>query len=185
MKKTIYDISLPISESIAVWPGDDPVKIRQTRHIEKGDNSTVSRLSLGAHVGTHVDAPAHFIQNGKSVDSLDLNILVGKAFVVEALNVETISVDALESFDIPNDCDRILFHTKNSDLWGGFMSDPVKDECAHPAHHHLHICQLKKKGLAEDIATRCDDPGYICHNCNAMANRAEDLCNCSPLVKKP
>ncbi len=114
---TIYDISLPISESIAVWPGDPPVKIKQTSHIAKGDNSTVSHLSLGAHTGTHVDAPAHFIQDGNSVDTLDLNILIGQALVIEALNIEIISADVLESLDIPNGCERILFHTQNSDLW--------------------------------------------------------------------
>ncbi len=122
-RQTIFDISLPISESIAVWPGDKPVKIKQTSNIANGDNSTVSQLTLGAHTGTHVDAPSHFLINGKGVDTLDLNILVGKAFVVEALNVETISADVLESLNIPDDCKRILFHTKNSDLWEKEYSD--------------------------------------------------------------
>lgn len=64
------------------------------------------------------------------------------------------------------------------------MSEPVDKRCAEPAAHHLHLCQLKKKGLTEEVAARTNDPGYICHNCNLMANRAEDLCNCSAFIKK-
>jgi len=65
------------------------------------------------------------------------------------------------------------------------MSEPVDKECTAPKFHHLHLCQLKKQGLLEEVVARSNDPGYICHNCNVMANRAEDLCNCSPLLKKP
>ena len=60
----IHDISLPISESLAVWPGDPHVTISQSRDIAKGAEVTVSQLSLGAHVGTHVDAPMHFLAEG-------------------------------------------------------------------------------------------------------------------------
>ena len=64
------------------------------------------------------------------------------------------------------------------------MTEPVDKSCADPASHHLHLCQLKKQGLTDEVAARTNDPGYICHNCNMMANRAEDLCNCSPFFKK-
>ena len=65
------------------------------------------------------------------------------------------------------------------------MSDLVDKDCTNPQQHHLHICELKKKGLNEEVAARSSSPGFICHNCNATANRAEDLCNCSPFLKKP
>ncbi len=64
------------------------------------------------------------------------------------------------------------------------MADSEKIDCTHPAHHHMHICQLQKEGLKEELAARTDNPGFICHNCNAVANRCEDLCNCSPFAKK-
>ena len=64
------------------------------------------------------------------------------------------------------------------------MSDPERNECKDLQQHHLHICQLKKKGLNDLVAARTDNPGYICHNCNVVANRCEDLCNCSPVLKK-
>ncbi len=113
----IYDISLPISDSLAVWPGDPPVNISQSSHIAKGDIATISLLNFGAHTGTHVDAPAHFILNGNGVDTIDLDILVGQTLVVEALDVTSLTVSALESLLIPHGFDRILFHTRNSRLW--------------------------------------------------------------------
>jgi len=114
----IHDISLPISESLVVWPKDPPVHITQPFHLERGDNATVSRLDMSAHTGTHVDAPAHFIQGGASVDTLDLNVLVGPALVVEALEADTLSADLLAKLPIPPGTERVLFHTRNSDLWG-------------------------------------------------------------------
>ena len=97
----IYDISLPISESLVVWPGDPPIRITQPRHLDRGDSATVSRLDIGAHTGTHVDAPAHFIPGGAGVDSLDLNVLVGPALVVHALEADALSADVLDGLQIP------------------------------------------------------------------------------------
>ena len=56
--------------------------------------------------------------------------------------------------------------------------------CRDSEHHNLHICQLAKKGLKDEIAARCSQPGFICHNCNRVADRADDLCNPSPLAPK-
>lgn len=64
------------------------------------------------------------------------------------------------------------------------MSKPDKNPCQSPETHELHLCQLKKRGLSEDIALRANQPEFICHNCGLMANKAEDLCNCSSLPKR-
>jgi arylformamidase len=113
----IYDISLPLSENLPVWPGDARLQRVHTSELSAGDSATVSRLTLSAHTGTHVDAPAHFIPDGAGVDSLNLDVLVGPARVVEALEVETLSADVLSSLPIPTDTPRILFHTRNSAYW--------------------------------------------------------------------
>ncbi len=113
----IYDISLAISESLVVWPGDPPVHITQPRHIDRGDRATVSRLEMSAHTGTHVDAPAHFIQGGTGVDALDLDTLVGLALVAEARDVEALTADVLAELAIPLGTERVLFRTRNSNLW--------------------------------------------------------------------
>ena len=113
----IHDISVSISESLAIWPGDPRIRITQPLHLENGDLATVSRLDLGAHTGTHVDAPAHFVNAGSTVDRLDLDALLGPAEVVEALDVETLSADSLARLSIPSGAERVIFHTRNSDMW--------------------------------------------------------------------
>ena len=113
----IHDISLPISESLVVWPGDPPVRITQPLHLDRGDEATVSHLDMGAHTGTHVDAPAHFVLGGSGVDALDLNVLVGPALVVHALEADALSAEVLAALPIPPGTERVLFRTRNSELW--------------------------------------------------------------------
>jgi arylformamidase len=113
----IHDISLPISESLVVWRGDPPVRITQPLHLDRGDEATVSHLDLGAHTGTHVDAPAHFIPGGSGIDALDLNVLVGPALVVHALQTDALSEEVLATLPIPPGTERVLFRTRNSELW--------------------------------------------------------------------
>jgi arylformamidase len=113
----IHDISLPISESLVVWRGDPGIRMTQPSHLDRGDQCTVTRLDMGAHTGTHVDAPAHFIRGGSGVEALDLGVLVGPALVVHALEAGALSADVLEGLAIPPGTERVLFRTRNSDLW--------------------------------------------------------------------
>ena len=127
---TIYDISLPISESLVVWPGDPPVRIAQPHHLDRGDEATVSHLDMGAHVGTHVDAPVHFVSGSSGIDELDLNVLVGPALVVDAREADALSADVLETLPIPCGTERVLFRTRNSDLWARGKGEFREDFCA-------------------------------------------------------
>jgi arylformamidase len=111
------DISLPISESLVVWPGDPPPRITQPAHLGRGDMLTMTHLDMGAHTGTHVDAPAHFIAGGPGVDAIDLNVLVGPALVVHVPEVNALSARVLEKLSIPLGTERVLFRTRNSDQW--------------------------------------------------------------------
>lgn len=113
----IYDLSLPISEALVTWPGDPPVRLTHVSHLERGDRATVTRLDMGAHTGTHVDAPSHFVLGGAGVDTLDLNVLVGPALVVEAPEADALTGDVLARLPIPPATERVLLHTRNSGLW--------------------------------------------------------------------
>ncbi len=115
----IHDISLPVSESLLVWPGDPPVRITQPAHIDRGDKYTVSRLEIGAHIGTHVDAPAHFVRGGAEVDRLALDVLVGPARVVHMPEAGSLTEAVLEGLSIPPGTQRLLFRTRNSERWSG------------------------------------------------------------------
>ena len=113
----IYDISLPISQQLPVWPGDPPVQVTQVQHLDRGDPMTLTRLQMGAHTGTHVDAPAHFVAGGRTVEALDLEILVGPALIIGVPGAGALSAKVLDRLDIPAGTRRILFRTTNSDLW--------------------------------------------------------------------
>lgn len=111
----IYDISLPVAESTVVWPGDPPVRITQRSHLDRGDEATVSHVSLSVHSGTHVDAPCHYVRDGSGVEALDLHTLVGPALVVHVPEVRALGAQLMGSLDIPPDTNRLLFRTANSD----------------------------------------------------------------------
>jgi arylformamidase len=112
-----YDISLPISPDLPIWPGDKPFKRYRMSEIEKGDNSNTSFIEMSAHMGTHVDAPDHFLGNHKTIESLPLNILCGRAYVLALMDVDLISADDLKKAEIPPRTRRILFKTRNSSYW--------------------------------------------------------------------
>ncbi len=113
----IHDLSLPITESLVIWPGDTPIRMAYTSHLDRGDHATLTSLEMGTHSGTHIDAPAHFIPGGEGVDALDLDALVGPALVVHAPEASAISAPILEGLEIPTGTKRLLLRTRNSDRW--------------------------------------------------------------------
>src|SRR6185436_18207190 len=120
----IYDITVPIRSSMPVYEGDPGVKIDPWSAFAKGDSSNVSTLNFGAHTGTHVDAPAHFIEGARRIDSLPLNVLIGSARVIRAPDDMTeIAPAFIEQCDL-NGVERVIFHTRNSGFWNeGFRKD--------------------------------------------------------------
>jgi arylformamidase len=112
-----YDITLTINPQSIVWPGDPPVKITHTSSIAAGDNANVSEISMSCHTGTHVDAPDHFLNNGINVEDLSLDLLVGRAYVLDLPDVSMITASVLLHADIPPRTRRLLFKTRNSQLW--------------------------------------------------------------------
>jgi len=113
----IYDISVPIHPQMPVWPGDPGVKIEQASSIEAGDNANVSRLSFGAHTGTHVDAPYHFVQDGVTLGRVPLDVFVGQAEVIEILDVPLITAADLKKAGTHPQTSRLLIKTVNSEIW--------------------------------------------------------------------
>jgi arylformamidase len=119
----IYDVSVGITPQIPVWPGDSPVTLERVREIARGANANVSRLECGVHVGTHVDAPAHFIEGAATVETLSLDVLNGRAYVVDLPDAEILDAATLESAGIPKGAQRVLFKTHNSEFWPSEGSD--------------------------------------------------------------
>ncbi len=113
----IHDITLTISNSLVTYPGDPGIEITRVHTIGKNSKSNLTKLDMGAHTGTHVDAPVHFIEGGSGSDALDLGILIGPAIVIDATKEERISANSIENFKIPPGTERILFRTRNSEIW--------------------------------------------------------------------
>jgi arylformamidase len=113
-----HDISLPISERLITYPGDPPIEFRPHARIDDGDDANVTRLALGSHTGTHVDAPHHFIDGGRTVDALPLDVLIGPAVVgVIPDHVTAIGADDLRRAGVRGEA-RVLLRTRNSRLLG-------------------------------------------------------------------
>jgi len=126
--RTIHDISLPLAPGrTPIWPGDPPLERTLAWRIGDASDANVSRLSLSVHTGTHVDAPLHYIEDGASVDALDLSVLVGPCRVSAVPTVgNIIQASDLGALQLPAGVQRLLLKTRNSSLWaqhaGAFQS---------------------------------------------------------------
>lgn len=124
----IYDISVPISPGeTPVFPGDPGIEITSSLAIERGDAANVTALNFGAHTGTHVDAPAHFIEGAPQLQSLPLEPFAGEARVVE-IEADALAVEERHVTDETiAGATRVLFKTRNSSFWndprGRFRED--------------------------------------------------------------
>ena len=162
----IYDVTVPIRSGMPIYEGDPRVKIEAASSLASGDSANVSFLHLGAHTGTHVDAPAHFIEGAAKIDSLPLDSLIGPARVISVPEDRT-EIDSafLASCDLES-VERIIFRTRNSGFWNeGFRkdfthllpeaaemlvnrgvrlvgTDYLSIEKFHSGHHRTHIALL-------------------------------------------
>jgi arylformamidase len=114
----IYDISLPITPEMVVWPGDPKVVLERVESMDSGAHANVSRLGCSVHTGTHVDAPHHFLNDGRTVETLSLKVLVGRVLVLQIdETVDLVTAPILEGFSIPSGTIRLLLKTRNSEIW--------------------------------------------------------------------
>lgn len=117
MAPVIFDISVPVYTGMVFFPGDPGAVIAPNRSLAGGDVANISELRLGSHTGTHVDAPHHFLQDGQTVDRLDLSTLIGPARVLDCTHAEK----QISRADIEQGCagevPRLLMKTRNSSLW--------------------------------------------------------------------
>src|SRR5436853_2019780 len=109
-----YDVTVSIRSGMPIYEGDPGVEIKAWSALAKGDSANVSFLHFGAHTGTHVDAPAHFIEGARKIDALALETLIGRARVLRIPDeITEIEPALIERADL-NGVERILFHTRNS-----------------------------------------------------------------------
>ena len=107
------DASLPISNESLVWPGDDPLRIRPTCQVSNGEMCNESRIEIGSHNTTHIDAPYHFDTTGKRIDEVDLKVFVGPAWVLQVDDVDLITRDHVERIPA-GEFERVILKTRNT-----------------------------------------------------------------------
>jgi len=122
---TWIDISVPIEDGMITWPGDPPFASERIKSIAEGAHANVTQLDFGAHTGTHVDAPIHFIDGAAGVETTPIDPLLGPAWVVDATRVEgAIDETAIRSLDIPDGETRVLFKTTNGSIRSRGLFEP-------------------------------------------------------------
>jgi arylformamidase len=116
---TLYDVSLPIVTGGVVYPGNAPIDIAPIKTVASGGSSTISKISFGSHTATHVDPPSHFFADGRTVDQLPLDVLIGRALLVRLPDaVMAITAEHVRQANIGGHT-RVLFASRNS----GFNRD--------------------------------------------------------------
>lgn len=113
----LIDVSVPLDASLPTYPNNTPFTLEPIKRLARGDSSNVSTLHMSAHSGTHVDAPRHFFDDRPGTDALPLEMLMGRARVIELSTRKGITASDLAPFDLSDDV-RVLLKTFNSRLWG-------------------------------------------------------------------
>jgi len=157
--RQIHDITVPIRQGMVLYEGDPDVHLTRTASIERGDPANVSRLDFGVHTGTHIDAPVHFIDGAAGADALPLDVLVGIAQVVDAAHL-TGHIDAatLASLGIAAGAERVLFKTRNSQLWSRDTFSPDFIALTEDAARALVAQRVRLVGIDYLSIAPKDDP---------------------------
>jgi arylformamidase len=108
------DISVPLYTGMVHWPDNPPVRIERMQDLSRGDAANVSKIELGAHTGTHMDAPRHFLQDGAGLDEMPLDASIGMVRVINIEHPQAILPAELELHNLQAR-ERVLFRTRNSE----------------------------------------------------------------------
>jgi len=116
----LYDISIPVNNATVTWPTDPPLRLHPVMRMAEGAILNLTKFEACVHVGTHFDAPFHFIADGARSDEVPLEAFLGPVFVAEIGDVPAIERRHLERLPL-KDIERLLFKTRNSAL----LKEPV------------------------------------------------------------
>jgi len=141
------DVSVPLRTGMVHWPGDPGATVEKVQDLERGDPATLSFLTMGAHTGTHMDAPSHFVKGAATLDSFAADAGIGPARVVEIRDRRAITLDAVRRLEVARG-ERLLFKTANSGrCWkeDAFVPDFV--HLSAPAARHLAARGVRLVGI--------------------------------------
>ncbi|MBL9131259.1 MAG: cyclase family protein, partial [Verrucomicrobiaceae bacterium] len=149
MKRPWKCVSVPLRDGMVHWPGDPECQIKRVNKMEDGAVCNLTHLSMSAHTGTHMDAPRHFIADGKTMEQMPLEAVIGRCKVYDMTAVEDqITADDLKKIKFASG-QRVLFKTRNSTRsWA--MSEFDKDFISIRADAAQHLVDQKVTTVGVD-----------------------------------
>lgn len=129
MVNPYIDITYPLSTRLPKWPGSIGFEMKWHMYIPTDLNNS-SSFTIDSHLGTHLDAPLHFVKDGKDVATIDFYKLLGLTYVVEIRGVKSITALDLEIANIPLNCAKLLLKTDNQYYWEKGLTDFQEDFCS-------------------------------------------------------
>ncbi len=127
----IIDISVTLHSQLVAWPGGIGFSTSHAARIAAGDEANVTIIHTNAHIGTHVDAPLHFVDKTRHAADLELSRMVGPCSVSDFRGHRVITAQMLQQAkQILTLHPRLLFKTDNSALWHTQNSSFYPDFCA-------------------------------------------------------
>lgn len=147
MLSEIIDLSHFINAEMPVYPGDAAPKIKSIASIDNCGYRE-SELNLSTHTGTHIDAPAHIIPDGFTLDAFPPEKFFGKGLVLDCRHMKTITIDTIKQSTSSHPHDFLLLYTGWDIYWGTdayFRDIPVLD-----IHTAKYLSKLSLKGVGTD-----------------------------------
>jgi arylformamidase len=141
------DVSVPLRHGMVHWPGDPAVQIRRVKSIGPDSSCNLTHLDMGAHTGTHMDAPLHFIADGEGMEALPLDAVIGPCRVIAIRHPEIIPVEELKRCRLRRG-ERVLFKTANSEKsWNRPDFDPAFVHLPAASAQYLVDCGVRTVGV--------------------------------------
>ena len=159
----LIDVSVPLDAQLPTYPNNTPFSLEPIKRIARGDSSNVSTLHMSVHTGTHVDAPRHFFDEGAGTESLPLDLLMGRARVIEVDSRAGIAAEDLSGLDLSDDI-RVLIKTHNSRLWGSPEFHPDYVGVLESGAKHLVAHGIKVVGVDYLSVETFHNPGAPAHH---------------------
>jgi arylformamidase len=159
----LIDVSVPLDAQLPTYPHNTPFTLEPITRMARGDSSNVSTLHMSAHAGTHVDAPRHFFDDGAGTEALPLELLIGRARVIQVDSRSGVAAEDLDPIDLSDDI-RLLIKTHNSRLWGSPEFRPDYVGVTESGAKHLVAHGIKVVGVDYLSVETFRNPGAPAHH---------------------
>lgn len=139
--RRVWDISVPVSERTAVWPGDTPFSLRWVMRLCDGMSCNVSAVTMSVHTGSHTDAPYHFDEAGPRIAGVPLEKYVGPATVIHVRSRDAVHPSDLAGVDLRR-ARRLLFRTLTNldpERWNDAFAFLTEDSARLLAAHDIDL----------------------------------------------